>query len=178
MPSLRAARPSCPPTRARTVTVGTRVTLQGSAGPEDASLSTYWKQVGGRLLGRDQGFTPEFSGDFLLFNQGGLRPNFIAPNRPDVIVLRLDVEDEYGNRASDTVRITVVEEQVPDTTPPKPPPKPDPKSEPDTTPPEPPPVVEPEPEPPKPRGPAWFCNDGPYPDGDPFFQQVYRDLCE
>ena len=163
----------------RTVTVGTRVTLQGRAGPEGASLSTYWKQVGGRLLGTDQGFTPEFSGDFLLFNQGGLRPNFIAPNRPDRIVLRLDVEDEYRNRASDTVTITVVEEQVPDTTPPKPTPTPEPPpdepEQPVVDPPTPPP---PPPPPPKPRGPAWFCNDGPYPDADPFFQKVYRDLCE
>ena len=169
-PAGRAARMFADAGEDRTVTVGTRVTLQGRAGPEGAGLSTYWKQIGGRLLGRDQGFTPEFAGDFLLFNQGGLRPNFIAPNRPDVITLRLDVEDPYGNRASDTVRITVVEEQVADTTPPKPIVITRPPNVPER-----PWVVPPEPEPPAPK--HWFCRGGPFPDGHPFWD-VYRELCE
>ena len=195
-PAGRAALVTADAGEDRTVTVGSRVTLQGRAGPHGASLSTYWKQVGGRLLGTDQGFTPEFAGDFLLFNQGGLRPNFIAPNRPDVITLRLDVEDEYGNRASDTVRITVVEEQVADTTPPKPivitrppnvperpwvVPPPEPQCPPQW------PVCPPEggegptPEPKRPAQPPpqpthWICRADPN-IPDPSLQRLYRELC-
>ena len=173
-PEGRAALVTADAGEDRTVTVGSRVTLQGRAGPYGASLSTYWKQVGGRLLGTDQGFTPEFPGDFLLFNQGGLRPNFIAPNRPDVIVLRLDVEDEYGNRASDTVRITVVEEQVADTTPPKPiviTRPPDRPERPWVVPPPPLPRVLP------PKG-SVICPDPSTLPDNPLLRKIYTALCE
>ncbi len=173
-PAGRAARMFADAGEDRTVTVGSRVTLQGRAGPYGASLSTYWKQVGGRLLGTDQGFTPQFSGDFLLFNQGGLRPNFIAPNRPDVITLRLDVEDEYGNRASDTVRITVVEEQVADTTPPKPiiiTRPPDRPERPWVVPPPPLPRVLP------PKG-SVICPDPSTLPSNPLLKRIYTALCE
>ncbi len=173
-PEGRAALVTADAGEDRTVTVGSRVTLQGRAGPHGASLSTYWKQVGGRLLGTDQGFTPQFSGDFLLFSQGGLRPNFIAPNRPDVITLRLDVEDEYGNRASDTVRITVVEEQVADTTPPKPiviTRPPDRPERPWVVPPPPLPRVLP------PKG-SVICPDPSTLPSNPLLRKIYTALCE
>ena len=169
-PPGRAARMFADAGEDRTVTVSRRVILQGRAGPEDARLSTYWKQIGGRLLGRDQGFTPEFPGDFLLFNQGSLRPNFIAPDRPDRIVLRLEVEDEYGNRASDTVTITVVQEDTPDTTPPKPGDQPAPGGEPE-------PAPEEEPEPSTGSDPDhWLCDEGPFVDDSPL-QDIYIELC-